>query len=94
MKTTAKLIEQYPISFAEYWELEGVDQKQKSEPLISRIFQILVAKLSIDRDPQITLRYSSAGHEYWHVHDPITGKAATFNTEADVRVWLEQRHNH
>lgn len=94
MKTTAKFIEQYPISFREYWDLETVNKKQKQESLVSRVFQTLVAKLSGGNDPQIKLKYSPSGHEYWHVYDPITGKAETFTTEADVRIWVEQRYHH
>ena len=94
MKTTAKFIERYPISIAEYWELEGSSKKQKpTESLVSRTFQALVATLSSGNDPQIKLKYSPSGHEYWHVYDPTTGKAETFATEADVRVWIEQRYH-
>ncbi|NJR38570.1 MAG: hypothetical protein HC781_06630 [Leptolyngbyaceae cyanobacterium CSU_1_4] len=94
MKTTAKFTEQYPISFREYWDLESLNpkQKQEQEPLVSRIFQTLVAKLSGNNDPQIKLKYSSSGQEYWHVYDPMTGKAETFATEAEVRIWVEQRY--
>jgi hypothetical protein len=93
MKMTAKFIERYPISPKEYWQLEGCNKNQKPEPLVSRIFQALIAKLSSSNDPQIRLRYSPSGHEYWSVYDPTTGKAATFTTEADVRVWVEQRYH-
>jgi hypothetical protein len=94
MKTTVKFTEQYPISFKEYWDLESVSKKQEPASLISRIFQTLLAKLSSNNDPQIKLRYSPSGQEYWHVYDPTTGKAATFTAEADVRVWVEQRYHH
>jgi hypothetical protein len=93
MKMTAKFVERYPISLTEYWELEGFSRKQKPESLVSRIFQTLIAKLSSSTEPQIKLRYSPSGHEYWHVYDPTTGKAATFTAETDVRVWLEQRYH-
>ncbi len=95
MKTTAKFNEQYPISFTEYWNLESISKKhqQEQEPLVSRLFQALVAKLSGGNDPQIKLKYSPSGHEYWHVYDPTTGKAETFATETDVRVWVEQRYH-
>ncbi len=94
MKMTAKFTERYPISLTEYWELESFSKKQKpAESLVSRIFQALVAKLSSGNDPQIKLRYSPSGHEYWHVYDPTNGKAEIFATEADVRVWVEQRYH-
>lgn len=93
MKMTAKFIERYPISVTEYRELEGFSKKQKLGSLVSHIFQVLIAKLSGGNDPQIKLKYSPAGHEYWYVYDPTTGKAETFATEADVRVWVEQRYH-
>lgn len=93
MKAAAKFNAQYPISFTEYWNLEGNSKKQQQEPLVSRLFQALVGKLSGGNDPQIKLKYSPSGHEYWHVYDPTTGKAETFSTETDVRIWVEQRYH-
>jgi hypothetical protein len=92
MKMTAKFIDRYPISAAEYWEWEGVVNQPKRESLVSRIFQTIVAMLSASNEPRIRLRYTPAGREYWHVYDPATGKAATFTDESEVRVWLEERY--
>jgi hypothetical protein len=94
MKMTAKFIDRYPMSAAEYWELEGSvrEQNKEQQSLISRIFQAIVAKLSASNEPRIRLRYSPAGRESWHVYDPTTGKANVFMSEADVRVWLEERY--
>lgn len=89
---TAKFVERYPISVTEYRELEGFSKEQKPESLVSRIVQTLVAKLSNSNDPQIQMKYSSSGHEYWRVYDPVTRKTSTFTSEKDVRVWLEQRY--
>jgi hypothetical protein len=93
MKMTAKFIDRYPISAAEYWELEGSVTQQKRESLVARILQALVAKLSSSNDPQIKLHYNFKGQEYWNVHDPMTGKTATLMDESEVRVWLEQRYS-
>jgi hypothetical protein len=92
MKMTAKFIDRYPISAAEYWELEGSVKEQKQESLINQFLQALVAKLSSSNEPQIKLRYNSKGQEFWRVYDPTTGKTATLMDESDVRVWLEQRY--
>jgi hypothetical protein len=92
MKMTAKFINRYPISAAEYWELEGAVKKQKQESLVVRVFQAIVTKLSASNEPRIRLKYSPAGRESWHVYDPMTGKANVFTSEADVRVWLEERY--
>lgn len=92
MKMTAKFIDRCPISAAEYWELEGATNQPKRESLVSRIFQAIVSKLSASHEPRIRLRYTPAGRESWHVYDPATGKANVFMSEADVRVWLEERY--
>jgi hypothetical protein len=94
MKMTAKFVERYPISPVEYWELEGSIKEPKQASLIGRMWQALVAKLSSSTDPHIRLKYSPSGQEYWHVYDPMSGKAQTFTAEADVRVWLEERYSH
>jgi hypothetical protein len=93
MKMTAKFVERYPLSSAEYWELEGSVKEPKQESLISRMWQALMTKLSSSNDPHIKLKYSPSGQEYWHVYDPMSGQSRTFMAETDVRVWLEERYS-
>jgi hypothetical protein len=90
MKMTAQFMERYPLTTADYLELEGF-KPQKKTPVWSRVFQALAQRFIHSHEPQITLKHHSDG-EYWHVYDPITQKAATLSTEDDVRVWLEQRY--
>jgi hypothetical protein len=92
MKMTAKFVERYPISPAQYWDLEGFKKEQKPESWLSRVARTLFEKFGSSTDPQIRLKYGPAGREYWRVYDPTTGKTATFTEESDVRVWLEQRY--
>jgi hypothetical protein len=93
MKMTAKFVERYPISSAEYWELEGSVKAQKRSSQLSRMWQALVNTFASSNDPHIKLKYSPSGREYWHVYDPMSGQAQTFMDEADVRVWLEERYD-
>jgi hypothetical protein len=90
MKMTAKFIERYPMTTADYLELEGF-KPQKKIRIWSRVFQALMDQFIHSNEPQITLK-RHADREYWHVYDPTTQKATTLTTEADVRVWLEQRY--
>jgi len=30
---------------------------------------------------------------YWHAYDPLTGQAACFGSEAEMRIWIEQRYS-
>ena len=32
------------------------------------------------------------GNSNWNVYDPLTNKIYGFDTEAEVRIWLEQRY--
>jgi hypothetical protein len=90
MKMTARFMERYPMTTADYLELEGF-KPQKKTRIWSRVFQALVDQFIHNHEPQITMK-NHADRKYWQVYDPMTQTATTLDTEADVRVWLEQRY--
>lgn len=42
--------------------------------------------------PRIWFSVSESGQKIWHVYDPITNNHGLYETEQDVRVWLEHRY--
>lgn len=44
-------------------------------------------------EPQIWQKKDYRGHIIWHTYDPITGYRAVFDSEQEVRIWLEERYN-
>jgi hypothetical protein len=91
MKMTAKFIERYPLSIADYQELEGFNQHRK-DSIWNRIGQTVRHWLNTSPEPRVRMKYS-AGQAHWRVYDPTTQRSERFETEQEVRIWLEQRYN-
>jgi hypothetical protein len=91
MKMTAKFIERYPISTADYLELEGFKSFRKSS-VWQQMAQAIGNWFNTSPEPRIRHKYQ-AGQSYWQVYDPTTQRSERFATEQEVRVWLEQRYN-
>lgn len=45
-------------------------------------------------EPRIHLRRSPQGHNDWEVFDPRSHETYYFDSEHEVRAWLERRYNH
>jgi membrane carboxypeptidase/penicillin-binding protein PbpC len=55
---------------------------------LTRITQWLQAR----DEPRVTPRHDRQGNLYYQVYDPMTGRSASFGSEAEIRWWLEQRY--
>ena len=43
-------------------------------------------------EPKIYQKRDRFGNLYFQVYDPQTGRSSVFNTEAEVRFWIDQRY--
>ncbi|HIK41327.1 hypothetical protein [Thermoleptolyngbya sp. M55_K2018_002] len=43
-------------------------------------------------EPRVWQTGDRSGNLVWHVYDPTSNCSATFASEAEVRVWLEERY--
>lgn len=48
--------------------------------------------LITDSEPKAWQIRDRSGATYWRVYDPATNQAHAFSSEAEVRMWLEQRY--
>jgi len=48
--------------------------------------------LITDSEPKAWQVRDHSGATYWRVYDPATNRAHAFSSEAEVRMWLEQRY--
>ena len=66
---------------------------QKSRLLLGlkRIGLFLLKALTAGDEPRIWLNSNSA-EKRWCAYDPTTNRSASFDSEAELRVWLEQRY--
>lgn len=61
--------------------------------IFSKISQRLIRFLASNHEPQIWLKKDRYGNVFWHVYDPASGASAHLSSEAEVRMWLEQRYS-
>lgn len=53
-----------------------------------RLFRALITSNEL----QVWRKIDRHGHTYWQAHDPTTGKSTCLGSEAEMRVWIEQRY--
>ena len=46
------------------------------------------------REPQVKRKCDRFGKYYWQVYEPISGSYLFFNSEREVKVWLDTRYHH
>ncbi len=59
---------------------------------LSQAGQSLLRSLAGSREPRITVRRDRQGNPYFVAYDPVDGQQQTFASEAEVRIWLDQRY--
>lgn len=74
----------------------GLSQKARpGSKFLAGLGSILLSilnTLSGNEEPQIRQNRDRSGEIFWRVYDPTTGESARFNSELEVRFWLEQRY--
>ena len=54
--------------------------------------QTLVNYFAGSQDPRITTRQDDEGRLYYEVYDPVVRSHYRFDSEQEVRVWLDERY--
>ncbi|HHP7245338.1 MAG TPA: hypothetical protein ACFE0H_11690 [Elainellaceae cyanobacterium] len=65
--------------------------RSRPSPL-QKIWQWFVSAMARNSEPRIWKVLDSNGNPYWRIHDPASDRMATLASEAEVRIWLEQRY--
>lgn len=60
---------------------------------VNRGLSNLVTRLAGNPEPQIWQTRDRQGDLIWHVYDPMNNQSSVFQSEMEVRVWLDQRYN-
>lgn len=89
-------------NYSERAKLELIYQETEQKPVkqskafssLSRLWQHLVAALTKAQEPQIWQSYDHQGNLWWHGYDPMTGRSICRDSEAEMRIWLEERYHH
>lgn len=61
--------------------------------MLRKVGQYLLNFLSGDTDIRVRQTSDELGNCHWDVYDPSTGKSASFASEQEVRIWLDQRYS-
>lgn len=77
---------------------DGLDAEVPITPVnLSSAWHALSHRLSrwmFDGDePKVWKKINRSGVTIWHVYDPVSNMHATFDSESEIRSWLEKRYN-
>jgi hypothetical protein len=61
--------------------------------IINSISQRLVAVMTNEQELQVWQSSDRSGKTWWHGYDPVTGRSVCRDSEAEMRIWLEERYN-
>lgn len=92
MKSSAKFLE-YQNQEVKFQQSHQKTKWHQQNKLIS-LWQSVVRFLETSSEPQVWTTEDKNHQTQWNVFDPVTGQSAQFNSEEDVRVWLEERYSH
>lgn len=83
----------------DYQELEfaihsesGEQRKSGFVSKIARIWSQIVESIIAVNELKIYSLKSRSGSFYWEIHDPLLGRKVFFDSEAEVREWLDRRY--
>ena len=68
-------------------------KKNKLVSIINSISQRLVAVMTNEQELQVWQSSDRSGKTWWHGYDPVTGRSVCRDSEAEMRIWLEERYN-
>ena len=59
---------------------------------LERAAQSFMQRLMVDAEPRVWYTCDAEGKLWWHAYDSTTGRSLYDASEAEIRIWLEQRH--
>lgn len=73
-------------------ELEAKNHKQDSESWLLKVWRSLIAALSRNSEIQVCKEHDRAGYTWWKLYDPITSETIYFDSEEELRSWIEESY--
>jgi len=56
------------------------------------IWQYFIRTITSNNEVQVWQKTDRYGNTYWQAYDPKTGKSTSLGSEAEMRIWIEQRY--
>jgi hypothetical protein len=73
-------------------EAKKADANETLLSWLERAAQAFMQRLVADAEPHVWYTRDAEGNLWWHAHDSVTGRSLYDASEAEMRIWLEQRH--
>ncbi|MGA9379475.1 MAG: hypothetical protein WBV73_11970 [Phormidium sp.] len=70
--------------------LSGI--KSKLTMFINKICERFVTLINHASEPKVWQSSDRAGHTWWNAYDPTTGNSISLDSEAEMRMWIEERY--
>jgi hypothetical protein len=64
----------------------------QAQPHLRRLGRFLLAYFSGSTEPRIAVRCDRQGHRQFVVYDPVDQQRHCFDSEPELRTWLDQRY--
>lgn len=74
-------------------ELEAENYRPSRESWLSRARRSLIAAFS-QQELQVWQKSDRTGNTWWKLYHPTTGEILRFDSEAEVRTWIEESYYH
>lgn len=79
-----------------YAELEAIETPKSTFNLtktLQKVWQRAVDWAVRGDEIRVWKTQTSEGQTIWRLYDPISDRSTCFSSEAEVRIWLEQRYS-
>ena len=60
--------------------------------VINSLWEHIVLSLTKEQEPKIWQSCDRSGKLWWHGYDPVTGRSICRDSEAEMRIWIEERY--
>lgn len=91
MKHSATSFDREKLEFLYQEPTKGKAKSKFFVPLKSA-WQRLVNFLTTTNELQVWQSSDRHGNTWWNAYDPATGRSTKLSSEAEMRVWIEQRY--
>lgn len=69
------------------------DRRSSFRAKLRNTWQTVLAYFAASNEPHVWKSQDISGLPQWKAYDPMTGQSVEYNSETDMRIWLEERHH-
>lgn len=62
--------------------------------ILNKFWEQVVTAITKGQEPKVWQSTDRTGNTWWYAYDPTTGRSGCRDSEAEMRIWLEERYYH